>query len=130
MKINEELHEPEGMTLDDEITIDQPNLKVKNREIRVTWVKGDINMSEIEIIPINPPMQKGGPRTEIGRNTWTGAACFENPLHCAFSDAETKEVTNCPGSFVKIKGNASNKNIACMNKCVAASYASEAQCQL
>lgn len=69
LKINDELHEPEPMALDDEITIDQPNLKVKNREIRVNWVKGDINISEIEIIPINPPIARDGARKEIGRNT-------------------------------------------------------------
>jgi len=109
------------MALDDEITIDQPNLKVKNREIRVNWVKGDINISEIEIIPINPPIARDGARKEIGRNTYSGAACFENPLHCAFTDAESKDVKNCPGTFVKIAGNAVNKNMACMNKCMAPS---------
>jgi len=109
------------MSLDDEITIDQPNLKVKNREIRLNWVKGDIHMSELVIIPINPPLARDGARTEIGRNTWTGAACFENPLHCAFTDAEALDIKNCPGSFVKIGGTAANKNMACMNKCMAPS---------
>jgi hypothetical protein len=130
LKINDKEHKPQPMGMDDEITIDQPNLGVKHREIRIIWVKGTINMSEVEIIPINPDVPKGGPKTEIGRNTWEGAVCFEDPLNCAFSDAEVKDITNCPGKFVKIKGSAENKKIACMNKCIENKFKTEELCNL
>lgn len=130
LKINDKVHNTGPMAMDDEITIDQPNLGVKDREIRISWVKGIINISEVEIIPINPDIPKGGPKTEIGRNTWEGAVCFEDPLNCAFSDAEVKDITNCPGKFVKILGSAQNKKIACMNKCIENKYKTDELCQL
>jgi hypothetical protein len=130
LKINDEEHKLEPMTLEDEITVDQPNLGVKHREIRVKWMKGEINMSDITIIPINPDVQKSGPKTEIGRNSFEGASCFEDPLNCVFTDAETKDITSCPGKFVKIMGTAINKNIACMNKCIENKYDSEEKCNL
>jgi len=86
-------------------------------------------MSEVEIIPQNPPLAKGGPRLEVGRSTWGGASCFKNPLNCVFSDGDMKDVKNCSGKFVKIGGKAQNKNIACMNKCIEREYADELSCQ-
>jgi len=130
LKINDELHEPAPMALDDEIVLDNPNLGVTNREIRIRWAKGTINISEVEIIPQNPPLAKGGPRLEVGRNTWGGASCFESPLNCVFSDGDMKDVKNCSGKFVKIGGKASNKDIACMNKCINAEYEFEDKCLL
>lgn len=118
LKINGEVHVNKNMSLDDEVTIDQPNLSVSKREIRVTWIAGIINMSEIEITPINAPIEHGGPRTEIGRNTFIGSSCFDDPLNCVFNDGELDNVKNCKGKFVKIGGRAENKNLSCMNKCI------------
>lgn len=130
LKINDEYHEPEPMEIDDEITIDQPNLSVTDREIRIKWVKGDINISEVEIIPQNIPLEKGGPRLEIGRNTFSGASCVESPLNCVFADSDLQQIKSCKGKFVKIGGNAQNKNLACMNKCVEKDYLTEEKCLL
>lgn len=130
LRINDDYHEPDPMALDDEITIDNPNLSVTNREIRLKWVKGDINISEIEIIPQNIPLAKGGPKEEIAKNTFAGASCTDNPLNCVFSDSDLNEIKNCKGKFVKIGGDAENKNLACMNKCVEKDFDTEEKCLL
>jgi len=118
------------MGLDDEITIDNPNLSVTNREIRIKWAMGDINISEVEIIPQNMPLNSSGPKEEIAKNTFAGASCMSNPNNCVFSDSDLQEINNCKGKFVKIGGDAKNKNIACMNKCVDKEFESEEKCLL
>lgn len=127
--INENSHKQDDMTIDDEIVIDNPNLGVTNREIRIRWVKGTINISELEIIPQNPPLKKGGPKIDLGNNNYAGAPCFEFSINCVFSDRELKDVMSCP-KWVKIGGKATNKNIACMNKCIESSYDDQTTCNL
>jgi len=109
------------MGIDDEIVIDNPNLGVSNREIRLTWIKGDVSLISLSIIAQNPKKEIGGPRVEISRNSWIGPSCFEEPMNCIFAENEVNDVKNCPGTFVKIGGKAQNKNIACMSKCIASS---------
>lgn len=130
LQINGEVHEPSPMTLDDEVSIDQPNLSVNKREIRISWLAGTINMSELEITPINIPKSDGGPRTEIAKNTFIGSSCLDDPLNCLFNDGDLDKIKTCTGKFVKIGGRAVNQNMACMNKCIEKDYDSEDKCNL
>jgi len=48
-------------------------------------------------------------------------------MNCLFTEKELQEIS-CPGKLVKILGTAQDKRLACMNKCVATDYVTEANC--
>jgi len=121
-KINEVEVQTPPMGLKDEIIHDKPNIVVKSNEIRLTWVKGVVSIVSVFVIPQEPEKDHGAVKKTVAPNTFKGGDCLkENTKNCVFDESLLTKV-KCDGVMVKISSKASNKDIACMYKCVDAKF--------
>lgn len=116
--LNNELQEPTPLAVHDQLILDKPFVLVNESEIRLKWVEGYVSLIWIEIVPLNAPPENAGQTVEYSSRSKVGANCFKEPLNCLFTERELQGIS-CPGKLVKILGNAKDKRLACMNKCVA-----------
>jgi len=127
-KINELDVNTPPMGLKDEIVHDKPNIIVKSNEIRLKWVKGVVSIVSVFIIPQEPDKDPGAVKKLVGPNTFQGGDCLkENTKNCVYDESMITKI-KCDGSMVKIGSKASNKNIACLYKCVDAKFDTIDEC--
>jgi len=113
----------------DEIIHDKPNFAVKSGEIRLSWKKGIVSISQISITPQEAKPDTGAVKKEVDPGTFIGGDCLkENTKNCLFDESQLTSI-KCKGVLVKIGATAPNKDMACKFKCIDATFESDEACK-